>query len=54
MSYTFEDFRQDLARELLQELAPEEILKGLGDEEIARLKALLDRRRNATSLTPRR
>jgi hypothetical protein len=53
MSYTFEDFRHDLARELLQELPPEErlkglppeeILKGLGDEDIARLKALLESR----------
>jgi hypothetical protein len=53
MSYTFEDFRHDLARELLQKLPPEErlkglppeeILKGLSDEGIARLKALLERR----------
>jgi hypothetical protein len=38
MSYTFEDFRHDLARELLQELPPEERLKGLPPEQ--RLKGL--------------
>jgi hypothetical protein len=52
MSQTFEDFRHDLARELLQELPPEDRLrglpedhlKGLSNEESARLKAPLQRR----------
>jgi hypothetical protein len=51
MSYTFEDFRRDVARKMLPELLPEERLRGLppeerlrglSKEELARLRALLD------------
>jgi len=63
MSYTFEDFRRDLIREVLPELPPEERLRGLSPEQIlkflrpedilsgldeqgvARLKALLKKKR---------
>ena len=38
MAYTFENFRQDLARELVVELPPEERLRGLPPEE--RLRGL--------------
>ncbi len=38
MPYTFEDFRRDLAKELLKELPPEERLRGLPPEE--RLRGL--------------
>ena len=38
MSYTFQDFRRDLARETLPELTPEERLRGLPPEE--RLRGL--------------
>jgi hypothetical protein len=38
MPYTFEDFRYDLALELVQELPPEERLRGLPVEE--RLRGL--------------
>jgi hypothetical protein len=34
MTYTFEDFRHDLALELVKELPPEERLKGLSPEEL--------------------
>jgi hypothetical protein len=53
MSYSFADFRHDLAMELLAELPPEERLRGLLPEErlrglteveIAQLKALLEQR----------
>ena len=56
MPYTFDDFRRDLALELLQELpteerlrgmSPEEILRGLDDAERARLKELLERKETA-------
>ena len=40
MSYTFQDFRRDLAREALPELTPEERLRGLPPEE--RLLGLSD------------
>ena len=40
MSYTFENFRQDLARELVLELPVEERLRGLPAEE--RLHGLSD------------
>ena len=36
MSYTFEDFRHDYERELLQRLPPEERLRGLPPEELTR------------------
>ena len=38
MSYTFQDFRRDLARETLPELTPEERLRGLPPED--RLRGL--------------
>ncbi|WP_295427508.1 hypothetical protein [uncultured Thiodictyon sp.] len=40
MPYTFEDFRRDLALELVQELPPEDRLRGLAIEE--RLRGLDD------------
>jgi hypothetical protein len=43
MTYTFEDFRHDLALELVEELPPDERLKGLPPEE--RLKGLLPEER---------
>ncbi|WP_157817849.1 hypothetical protein [Candidatus Thiodictyon syntrophicum] len=55
MSYTFQDFRRDLARETLPELTPEErlrglppeeVLRGLSDEDADRLKELLERRKS--------
>ena len=42
MAYTFEDFQRDLARRLLSELPPEERLRGLSEEELQRLRQLLD------------
>ena len=36
MSYTFQDFRRDLARETLPELTPEERLRGLPPEDLVR------------------
>lgn len=54
MPYTFEDFRRDVAREVLPELSaeerlrglpPEERLRGLDEEDLARLRKLLEARR---------
>ena len=42
MAYTFEDFERDLARRLVLELPPEERLRGLSEEELRRLRQLLD------------
>jgi hypothetical protein len=43
MPYTFDDFRHDLALELLKELPPEERLRGLPPEELARRLSPEDR-----------
>jgi hypothetical protein len=43
MPYTFADFRHDLALELLEELPPEERLRGLPPEELARRLSPEDR-----------
>ena len=49
MPYTFEDFRRDLALELVQELPPEERMRGLPSEERMRGLPIEDRLRGVPS-----